>query len=118
MKLCTLLPVLTVSLLLAACGDPAVEFDSDADQQGHSAPSEFTREANKSFAEALPISDQQDFEDARRGFIATAGSVVVSNEQGGKVWDLPAYDFIEGDAPSSVNPEWPISKPATATPAA
>jgi alkyl sulfatase BDS1-like metallo-beta-lactamase superfamily hydrolase len=30
--------------------------------------------------------------------------VVVSNEQGGKVWDLPAYDFIEGDAPASVNP--------------
>ena len=95
---------LAASLGLSACGDPAVEFDADADQQGHSAPSKFTSEANQAVAQALPIADQQDFEDARRGFIGTGEDVVVKDLEGREVWNLPAYDFISAEAPASVNP--------------
>ena len=95
---------LLCALGLAACGEPTVEFDSSADAQGHSAPSEFTVKANRGIAKSLPLTDQQDFEDARRGFVATGSPVVVSNAQGEAVWDMPAYDFIQGEAPAAVNP--------------
>jgi alkyl sulfatase BDS1-like metallo-beta-lactamase superfamily hydrolase len=104
MKTHDLLMPLLIASFVAACGEPAVEFDSDADTQGHSAPSSFTVDINRNVSRALPISDQQDFEDARRGFIATGKDVVVIDAGGAEVWNLPAYDFIQGDAPASVNP--------------
>ena len=104
MKTHDLLMPLLIASFVAACGEPAVEFDSDADTQGHSAPSSFTVDINRNVSRVLPISDQQDFEDARRGFIATGKDVVVIDAGGAEVWNLPAYDFIQGDAPASVNP--------------
>jgi alkyl sulfatase BDS1-like metallo-beta-lactamase superfamily hydrolase len=89
---------------LIACGEQSVEVSADADEQGHSAPSAFTVKANRAVSEALPLADQQDFEDATRGFIGGNEDVVVKNEQGELVWNLPAYDFIQGEAPASVNP--------------
>ena len=91
-------------LVLAACSDNSVEVDASANAQGHSAPTAYTAQANAAIADSLSLSDQQDFEDATRGFIGGDTNVVVKNQQGNLVWNLPAYDFIEGDAPSSVNP--------------
>ena len=91
-------------ITLSACGRQSVEVDSDADQQGHSAPTQYTVKANAAVAAALPLSEQQDFEDATRGFIGSDSAVVAKDEQGNLVWNLPAYDFIQGEAPSSVNP--------------
>jgi linear primary-alkylsulfatase len=95
---------LLLTLGLIACSEPPVELDRSADAQGHSAPSEFTIQANRAVAAALPIADQQDFEDATRGFIATDAQVLVNNDAGAPVWNLPAFDFIQGEAPASVNP--------------
>jgi alkyl sulfatase BDS1-like metallo-beta-lactamase superfamily hydrolase len=81
-----------------------VEVDSSADEQGHSAPTTFTITANRAVSKSLPLADQQDFEDATRGFIGSDAQVVARNREGELVWNLPAYDFIEGDAPDSVNP--------------
>ncbi len=65
--------------------------------------SEATRAANAAAATALPPeNDDADF--AQRGFIASAGDATISSEGGGTVWDFSAYDFLEGDAPASVNP--------------
>lgn len=89
---------------LSACGKQAVEVDSSADEQGHSAPTAFTVAANRAVSKSLPLADQQDFEDATRGFIGSDAQVVARNSEGELVWNLPAYDFIEGDAPDSVNP--------------
>ena len=54
--------------------------------------------------EQLPFADQQDFEDAQRGLIASPQSLVVLGAEGDLLWNQDQYDFIEGDAPASVNP--------------
>jgi len=89
---------------LTACGRQTVELDESADEQGHSAPTEFTVAANRAVADSLPLDDQQDFEDATRGFVASDPEVVAYHEGGAAVWNLPAYDFVQGKAPASVNP--------------
>jgi alkyl sulfatase BDS1-like metallo-beta-lactamase superfamily hydrolase len=95
---------LFLCLGLTACSEPAVEIDSSADARGHSAPSEYTLQANRQVAASLPLADQQDFEDATRGFIGTDEPLQVFNAGGDIVWDMPSYDFINGEAPGSVNP--------------
>ena len=93
-----------IAVLVTACGGPSVEYEEGADRQGHSAPTRFTMEVNAAIAKSLPLADQQDFEAAKRGFIATGENLVVLDENGREVWNLPDYAFIEGDAPASVNP--------------
>jgi alkyl sulfatase BDS1-like metallo-beta-lactamase superfamily hydrolase len=98
-------PILFALLVvISACDYSTVQVDSDADTQGHSAPTAVTTRTNLQLAESLPLSDQQDFEEARKGFIATGDNVVVNNAEGDEVWNLPSYEFIQGDAPASVNP--------------
>ena len=74
------------------------------DAQGNSAASQHTRDANAAVARALPLADQQDFEDARRGLVASDPEVVIENAAGKRIWDTSAYAFVDGDAPDSVNP--------------
>ncbi|MET0888264.1 MAG: alkyl sulfatase dimerization domain-containing protein [Mycetocola sp.] len=52
----------------------------------------------------LDYADRQDFDDVERGFIATLADPLVRNASGTVVWDANAYDFIQGDAPATVNP--------------
>ncbi|MCH1488753.1 MAG: MBL fold metallo-hydrolase, partial [Pseudomonadales bacterium] len=75
-----------------------------SDQSGFTVPSTFTTAANQAVLEQLPFADQQDFEDAQRGLIASPQSLVVLGAQGELLWNQDQYDFIEGDAPASVNP--------------
>jgi len=69
--------------------------------------SEATRAANAAMAAELDFADRRDFDEAARGLIAPlpgGGKVVGAN--GGPVWDLSRFDFIErgADAPATVNP--------------
>jgi alkyl sulfatase BDS1-like metallo-beta-lactamase superfamily hydrolase len=89
-------------LLLTACGKKP--YDPDVDSNGHSAPTEATIRANNAVLDELDFSDQQDFEDARRGLIASDPALQAKSENGEMVWSMPAYGFIEGEAPASVNP--------------
>jgi len=66
--------------------------------------SEFTRLANAAVLDQLPFEDVSDFERASRGFIAGPDELVISGDSGQIAWDMTVYDFIEGDAPPSVNP--------------
>ncbi len=60
---------------------------------------------NRSVQSALPFGDIQDFEDARRGFIATLPDVTITNADGRPVWSLREYAFLaQPDAPPTVNP--------------
>ena len=64
-----------------------------------------TAQINAALLEELPFVDQQDFEDAQRGFIATLPKVVITAENGRTVWTLQGYEFLEQEeAPPSVNP--------------
>lgn len=60
---------------------------------------------------SLPWSDEQDFEDAHRGFVAAMTPCVVRDASGKVVWDNDSYAFLEGDAPPTVHPSlWRQSK--------
>ncbi len=63
-----------------------------------------TRQRIAAFAERLPLSDTQDFDDAERGFIARSSVRQVTAADGRVVWDLDAYAFLDGPVPETANP--------------
>ncbi|MGB5723416.1 MAG: MBL fold metallo-hydrolase, partial [Parasphingorhabdus sp.] len=65
---------------------------------------EATRTANAEVAASLPIADQTDFENAKRGFLAEITEDKILNEDGSVAWDSRQFDFIAGAAPDTVNP--------------
>ncbi len=87
-----LLTTLMVSLVLAV---PA---------QAAEAPSAATIKAQAQLKKTLPFEDRQDFDFATRGYLGTLSDPVIRRADGAVAWDLTAYDFVEGDAPDTVNP--------------
>lgn len=77
-----------------------------ADANGHTAPTQFTADANAAFGKTLPLADQQDFEDAKHGLVLSDPDVLIpgATPDAPPIWDTKAYGFISGDAPESVNP--------------
>ncbi|WP_321817426.1 MULTISPECIES: alkyl/aryl-sulfatase [unclassified Paraburkholderia] len=68
-----------------------------------------TLAVNKQYAEFLSFGDAQDFEDAKRGLVATLPEPVVIPGPGGThAWDLQQFAFVQGgpenNAPPTVNP--------------
>jgi alkyl sulfatase BDS1-like metallo-beta-lactamase superfamily hydrolase len=90
------------SIALAGCQRQTI--DPSADEMGHSAPTEVTARANERVRSELNLDDQQDFEDARRGLIASQEEIRVTGADGQVIWDTAAYGFEQGEAPASVNP--------------
>jgi len=75
----------------------------------HAAPpegvaTEATKKANAAVAARLPIADQTDFENAKRGFLAKIEDKQILNPDGSIAWEVNKFDFIKGDAPDTVNP--------------
>ena len=102
MKARAFLVFLALGSLLVACGDG--EQSGSADAHGFTAPSEATLRSNRAVLSELDFSDTRDFEDARRGLIASDPDLRVLAESGEEIWSAPAYAFVEGEAPGSVNP--------------
>ncbi len=75
-----------------------------ADANGFSAPTSYTRAAQAAVARALPLDDPQDFEDAKRGLVASDPDLIVPGPDGKPIWDPKTFDFVHGAAPASVNP--------------
>ena len=65
-----------------------------------------TRAAHARARQELAFPDKQDFEDARRGFIAALPEEIIRNAEGWAVFDLTRYYFIRDreEAPVTVNP--------------
>ncbi|MEQ8514117.1 MAG: MBL fold metallo-hydrolase, partial [Chromatocurvus sp.] len=103
-------PVTLLALLglLAACGGEAPSSgsnslaDGDGTQPGDAAQA--TRNANAAVAEILPLDDEQDFTDARQGFLGTVENLRITRADGEVVWSVDDYAWQEGDAPATVNP--------------
>ncbi len=98
-----------LALALSGCGkrEEAPTFagaNLPPDVAGNTAPSAQTAALNASVADSLPLADQQDFDDAQRGLIASDAELRVASAEGTPIWDMGAYGFIEGDPPPSVNP--------------
>ena len=63
-----------------------------------------TQAANQSIAARLPIQEQADFENARRGFLARIEGDAIRDAEGRAIWPIKDYAAFEGPAPESVNP--------------
>lgn len=67
-------------------------------------PSLSIKAAHAALLTSLPFSDEADFDDATRGFIGTLDDPRIRNADGEVVWDASTFDFLSGEAPTSVNP--------------
>ena len=74
------------------------------DAQGHTTPTETTIQINLQAQQDLPVDDLQDFEDARRGWVASVSDLKIVHPDGTPAWDQTAYRFVDGVAPPSVHP--------------
>ncbi|HRI17165.1 MAG TPA: alkyl sulfatase dimerization domain-containing protein, partial [Burkholderiaceae bacterium] len=63
-----------------------------------------TVKVNEEMAKALKLDDPQDFEDAKKGFIARPEGKIMSADGSTVLIDFDAYKFVEGKAPPTVNP--------------
>jgi alkyl sulfatase BDS1-like metallo-beta-lactamase superfamily hydrolase len=81
---------------------------------GPRAATETTQKIHAAVLRDLPFADREDFELARRGFIAPAPATVAGRRPGGPAaWNLAAYSFIAADAPApdTVNPSlWRLAQ--------
>ncbi|WP_182358270.1 alkyl/aryl-sulfatase [Tomitella gaofuii] len=76
--------------------------------------SDTVRAAHVRAAREMPFADDEDFADARRGFVATLDPGVVRNGAGDVVWDSDGFAFLEEDCPESVHPSlWRQSRLCT-----
>jgi alkyl sulfatase BDS1-like metallo-beta-lactamase superfamily hydrolase len=87
-------------VLIVALARPAVA------EQGPKPATAATKAANAKVSQELPFSDQRDFEDARRGWIAPLpDDGVIKSADGRVVWNLPMFQVAKGEeAPETVNP--------------
>jgi alkyl sulfatase BDS1-like metallo-beta-lactamase superfamily hydrolase len=64
-----------------------------------------TRAANEAFVKSLPFADRADFEDAKRGFIATLPDGVIAGPGPKPAFDTRPYAFLQKEeVPATVNP--------------
>lgn len=98
-----LVVITTVCALLIACEEPPVATEAGADSVGHTPASTFTQTANDAVADAMASMDRDDLA-ISEGLIAAAGPLVITDDQGGVVWDLSQYDFLSSSAPATANP--------------
>jgi alkyl sulfatase BDS1-like metallo-beta-lactamase superfamily hydrolase len=99
---CALCVAFFCSLLLA-CAEKSPT-DTSLGAQGNTPATETTIRANAAVSKELNLADQQDFDDASRGLIAAPNALTVAGPNNSTVWDLSSYDFIQGEAPDTVNP--------------
>ncbi|TQL84281.1 alkyl/aryl-sulfatase [Delftia sp. HK171] len=97
-----LLASLATAALLGACAHGTLPVSDMARPQPASAA---TRAAQQAALAQQPLDDAQAMEDARRGLIAPADTLVVRNAQGRPIWSMQSYAFLEQDqAPDTVHP--------------
>ena len=63
-----------------------------------------TTDRHQALSEGLDLGDDGDFDRVQRGLLAQLEPPVITDESGRVLWDLGDFEFIEGDAPASVNP--------------
>ncbi len=63
-----------------------------------------TQAAQQRLRQELPFEDSQDFDDVRRGFIATLPDAHTLTDAGDVAWTMREHGFLQGSAPDTVNP--------------
>ena len=77
-----------VVLVTAGCDQSAGTRTGSTESSSPKPATEATKAANATLEAALPFSDQRDFENAKRGFIAAIEGGKIHNSEGRAVWDL------------------------------
>jgi alkyl sulfatase BDS1-like metallo-beta-lactamase superfamily hydrolase len=100
--------MLLIAALFAGCSDRAADTNAaaqaaSADPEGNTAPSAHTVRANEQFGARLALDEGLDFEEARRGLIESEPSLEI-RAANGRRWSPRQFDFVQGEAPASVNP--------------
>lgn len=98
--------------LATACGqqseiNQAAEPSATAIEAGLPTPGSATaatQQANAALAERLDLSQGSDGEDARRDRLAYIEDEAILGADGNVVWAIPQFEFLDGDAPETVNP--------------
>ena len=68
-------------------------------------PSSFTIEKQLQLRKTLPLSDQRDFDEAKRGFIAAPSYKQIKAEAGHVAWDMGSYEWLlQGKDFDSIHP--------------
>jgi Alkyl sulfatase and related hydrolases len=100
MKLNRIVTGLALAGFLTSLAVPALAAETPKDATAA------TKAANEALYNQLPFSDNTDFTNAHKGFIAALPTDVIKGEKGNVVWDPNKYSFIkEGEkAPDTVNP--------------
>ncbi len=94
---------LKVLLAALAVGTAAFAASPASAQSRDAEPA--TRAANEAMVQSLPFADRADFDDARRGFIATLPDGVIAGPGASPAWDTKPYAFLQHDqVPATVNP--------------
>ncbi len=94
----TVLAIILAGAAAAVMVNHAQSQDSQATLIAKEA-TEFTQAANARQVECLPFADKQDFEDARRGFVAALPGGLIKADDGRIVWSLNDYAFLDRDSP-------------------
>ncbi len=63
-----------------------------------------TAAVNAAAAARFDFADRADFERVHRGLLAQLDPPVIRGAAGNILWDVSRFDFVQGDAPSSVHP--------------
>lgn len=92
-----------IASLLAAALFTAAPLSSAFAQSKDAEPA--SRAVNDTFLKTLPFNDRADFEDAKRGFIATLPDGIVPGLGDKPAFNTKQYDFLKSDqVPATVNP--------------
>lgn len=68
-------------------------------------PSDYTIAHQEALRNSLPFDDQRDFDEQRRGFIASPPYRRIMDDAGKVVWDIGQYDFLlAGESLDSIHP--------------
>ena len=98
----------SLCLLCLGCNDVSSDnttSDNDKTKPTTNAASESTIKSNDTVLEYLPFENKNDYADAEKGFKVTAENPKIKGDNTGNVvYNIDKFDFIQGDAPDTVNP--------------
>ena len=96
--------VFLIFLCMTGCSKDRIDLETDADPQGHRPPTTATIRANTDFGRELNFNDLNAFETAAQGLVGRDPDLRVRSRSGDIIWNMPAYEFMTGEVPESVNP--------------
>ncbi len=106
MKRSFMAAMMAILMLLCSCTGATAEAteETEALNAEMKQAKEITAAANAAVYQILDFSDETEREFAERGLIDAPESLVIESEDGTILWTQDVYDFLDDEAPDSVNP--------------